>query len=733
MKKIILLLLSFLTLTGMAQTTQKSLRQPTLDDLMWGGSNYWNLQPKSVFTAWWGEALLRTDVEQVSQLSDAAGRHFDAKGTPLFTLAEVNAALDTARCGVMRSLTSATFPEAGRPVATLRTARALFRYNWKDRRVEWSIPLERGIEHQDFAPASQALAYTQNYNLYVTTADGRRHAVSTDGNRELLYGTSVHRDEFGIHKGTFWSPDGRRLAFYRMDQRMVTDYPLVNIDVPSAVRIAQPAPEKYPMAGMTSHKVTVGIFNPENDRTVWLDLGDPTDRYFTNLSWSPDGNRLYIMEVPRSQKRCDLVAYDTHTGARLGVLYTETNERFVEPQNPLTFLPWDKDKFIYQSERDGFNHLYLFNTKGQLLKQLTSGKFEVLELLGFNTRTRSVIIRSNESGHIRENLYTVDIKTGRRTLLDNGVGVHRAQLSPNGTLLRDTWSSPTTYRNIVVRSTEHPREALRLLEAADPWREFTMPRVESGSILAADGKTPLYYRLVKPVHFDPNKQYPTIVYVYGGPHATNVKESWNYQARPWEYYMANRDYVLFILDNRGSGDRGFEFESCTHRHLGRIEMADQMQGVKYLSSLPFVDTTRIGVHGWSFGGFMTTNLMLSHPEVFKVGVAGGPVLDWKYYEAMYGERYMETPQTNPEGYAEASMVGHAGQLKGRLQIIVGYNDPTCVLQHSLAFLRACEDAGTQPDYFVYPGQGHNMMGRDMIHLHERITRYFEDHLKPLRK
>ena len=260
-----------------------------------------------------------------------------------------------------------------------------------------------------------------------------------------------------------------------------------------------------------------------------------------------------------------------------------------------------------------------------------------------------------------------------------------------------------------------------------------MPRVESGSITAADGKTPLYYRLVKPVNFDPNKQYPAIVYVYGGPHATNVKESWNYQARPWEYYMANRDYILFILDNRGSGDRGFEFESCTHRHLGRIEMADQMEGVKHLSALPYVDTTRIGVHGWSFGGFMTTNLMLSHPEVFKVGVAGGPVLDWKYYEAMYGERYMETPQSNPEGYAEASMVEHAANLKGRLQIIVGYNDPTCVLQHSLAFLRASEDAGTQPDYFVYPGQGHNMAGRDMIHLHERITRYFEDHLKPLRK
>ena len=235
--------------------------------------------------------------------------------------------------------------------------------------------------------------------------------------------------------------------------------------------------------------------------------------------------------------------------------------------------------------------------------------------------------------------------------------------------------------------------------------------------------------MVLPVGFDPAKKYPTVVYVYGGPHATNVKESWGYQMRMWEAHMANRGYLLFILDNRGSGDRGFEFESCTHRHLGDIEMADQMKGVEYLKSLPYVDADRMGVHDWSFGGFMTTNLMCSYPDAFKVGVAGGPVIDWRYYEAMYGERYMDTPQENPEGYKSTSLVEKAKNLKGRLQIIVGYNDPTCVLQHNLAFLRACEDAGTQPDYFVYPGQGHNMMGKDMVHLHERITRYFDDYLK----
>ena len=249
------------------------------------------------------------------------------------------------------------------------------------------------------------------------------------------------------------------------------------------------------------------------------------------------------------------------------------------------------------------------------------------------------------------------------------------------------------------------------------------------AVKAADDSTDLYYRMVKPVNFDPTKKYPTVVYVYGGPHAHNVNGSWNYAARPWEVYMAQKGYLLFIVDNRGSQYRGLAFENCTHRQLGVVEMQDQMRGVDFLKSLPYVDETRLGVHGWSFGGFMTTNLMCSYPDVFKAGVAGGPVIDWNLYEVMYGERYMDTPQENPEGYEGSNLLKKAGNLKGRLQIIVGYNDPTCVLQHSMSFLRAAADAGTQPDYFVYPGQGHNMMGKDMVHLHERITRYFDDFLK----
>ena len=708
-----------LALPAMAQQT----KQFSLDELMWGGSSYWQLQPKSLYTSFWGDRLLEVDVEQVRTLADEKGKKVK-KPEVLFTLDQVNAAIDTAKWGKVYSLMSHRFTSGKETCCLLATSKVRFLYDWKARKVVWQQPVAEQVQASEYEQQSHQTAYVKDWNLYVTRADGQTLQVTTDGSRELQYGMSVHRDEFGIHKGLFWSPKGSLLAFYRMDQTMVTDFPLVDIDH----RVAQLAPEKYPMAGMTSHKVTVGIYNPATQKTVYLQAGDPTDRYFTNIAWSPDERTVYMIELPRTQDKAELVAYDAATGQRKAVLYTETNSRYVEPMNPIRFLPWDDTKFLYQSRRDGYNHLYLFDTEGHELRQLTQGRFEVLDVLGFNTKTKSVIIQSNEASPIRYNHYSVSVETGRRTLLDNGRGVHYAKLSESGAFLLDRWSAPDTYRCVDLVSTVKPSQ-LQLHTAQSPYAGNGLPPVESGTIKAADGQTDLYYRLVKPVGFDPQKKYPAVVYVYGGPHAHNVDESWNYLARPWEVYMAQRGYLLFVLDNRGSENRGFEFESVTHRHLGDNEMADQIEGVKFLKSLPYVDGDRLGVHGWSFGGFMTTNLMCSYPDVFKVGVAGGPVIDWKYYEVMYGERYMDTPEENPEGYAGSSLLPKAKNLKGRLQIIVGYNDPTCVLQHSLSFLRACEDAGTQPDYFVYPGQGHNMMGQDMVHLHERITRYFDDYLR----
>ena len=591
-------------------------------------------------------------------------------------------------------------------------------YEWKG---EMPVRLEKRQKQERQKPFAEK---EEDHQLYVTDAEGVKHQLTTDGSREIVYGEAVHRNEFGIEDGIFWSPDKSKMAFYRMDQSMVTDYPQVNI----FGRIAECEPDKYPMAGETSHVVTVGIYDVASNKTIYLNTGDPTDRYFTNISWSPDAKTVYMFELNRDQNDCRLVSYDAQTGERQRELYKETHEKYVEPLHPIVFLPWDATKFVMQSQRDGYNHLYLYSTDGKLIRQLTKGEWVVMELIGFNEKAKSIIYASNEVHPIQRNLFTVNVKNGKRKALDNGRGWHNAQLSPSGRTLLDNYSEPDVPRKIVVTNTETGKSR-DLFTAKDPWAGYDVPTYESRSIKADDGKTELYYRLVKPTGFDPQKKYPTVVYVYGGPHAHNIGASWHYASRSWETYMAQKGYVLFILDNRGSENRGREFEQATFRQLGQIEMQDQMKGVEFLKTLPFVDQERMGVHGWSFGGYMTITLMVNHPEVFKVGVAGGPVIDWKWYEVMYGERYMDTPQSNPDGYAKTSLLARAKDLKGKLQIITGYNDPTVVPQHCLSFIAECIKAGTQPDFFAYPGEPHNMRGHQSVHLHERITQYFEDYLK----
>lgn len=687
----------------------------TLEDLNYGGNNYHNLRPENMFLTWWGDRLMYQDVEEGGLLDAKTG-----KKTAVFRLEQIK---DSAGNACFRTAANAVYPYAGKTWVLLSNNKMRMLYDWKQKKAIWKQNCEEETE-ADWCAASKAVAFVKDNQLYITDADGHTRQLTTDGSRNIVYGQSVHRNEFGIEKGTFWSPDGQQLAFYRMDQTMVADYPQVDIDT----REASHVPDKYPMAGMTSHKVTVGIHHLKDGSTVYLQTGDPTDRYFTNIAWAPDAKTVYMFELNRDQNDCRLVGYDAQTGEKKAEIYRETHSKYVEPLCSITFLPWNPELFVLQSQRDGYNHLYLYNIKGELQKQLTSGRFVVSALLGFNTKRKKAIIRSNEASPIQMNLYAVDLKTGRRTPLDNGKGMHSGSLSESGEWLVDKYTEPDVPRNIDAVNTSNG-QSLRLLTARDPWKGYTVPAYECGTIKADDGITDLYYRMVKPIGFDPGKKYPTVVYVYGGPHAHNVDAGWHYNSRPWETYMAQKGYLLFILDNRGSENRGREFEQSTFRRLGQIEMKDQMKGVEFLKSLPYVDARRMGVHGWSYGGFMTISLMTNYPDVFKTGVAGGPVIDWKWYEVMYGERYMDTPETNPEGYAETSLVAKAKNLKGKLQIITGYNDNTVVPQHCLSFLKACIEAGTQPDFFVYPGEGHNMRGHQSVHLHERITQYFEDYLK----
>jgi len=626
---------------------------------------------------------------------------------------------------------NATFPYPDKPLVAVGNRKAYILVDFKAKKTVWQDSIS-GQTANDWNSASRATAYVEDHQLYIADGQGKKHQLTTDGSREIVYGQSVHRDEFGITKGTFWSPDGQRLAFYRMDQSMVTDYPQVDI----YPRTAAYEPDKYPMAGTNTHVVTIGVYDLRTQKTVYLQtpavdyaataLQQPC--YFTNLAWSPDSKHIFLQELNRDQNDCRLVSYDAETGKREYQLCRETSDKYVEPLHPIEFLPWNKNLFILQSQRDGYNHLYLYNIKGEQVKQITKGQWVVLDVLGFNQKTKSIVFAANKEHPLHRRLYSVNVTSGQIKALESTDGVHRGVLSPSGNYLIDRFTTPTTPRCIDIVDV-NKQKSVRLLTADDPWADYQQPIFECGSIKAADGVTDLYYRMVKPHDFDPAKKYPTVVYVYGGPHAHNVDASWHWASRSWETYMAQKGYIVFILDNRGSENRGRDFEQATFRQLGQVEMKDQMKGVDYLRTLPYVDISRLGVHGWSYGGFMTISLMTHYPDVFKVGVAGGPVIDWKFYEVMYGERYMDTPQQNPEGYEKCSLIPQAKNLKGKLQIITGYNDATVVPQHCLSFLDACIKAGTQPDFFAYPGEEHNMRGHASVHLHERITQYFEDYLK----
>lgn len=708
-----------------------------LQDLIPGGKNYSRFVPKSVpQLQWCGDSYLYTKGDSVI-MGDAVRQGKNSLKC-VTTLQTMNKALEDAGLKTIGNMPRiSVLDQEEEEILSFRAHNVLVHYNYKENKVERSYNMDKGGANYEYCPATGYFAFTEGNNVRVLSPENKVSVVTDEKGEGIVCGQSVHQNEFGIHKGLFWSPDGSQLAFYRMDESMVTPYPLVDI----TARCATVNPRRYPMAGMKSHHVTVGIYNVESGKTTWLKTGTPKEKFLTNVAWSPDSKYVYIAELNREQNEMHLVRYSAETGSKDADLFTEKNEHYVEPQQPVLFLPENPDQFIWQSQRDGFNHLYLYNTDGTLVRQLTEGRWIVSDVLGFDEKGDNLFISATKpiSADLPESNNPLSVKTWKLnikkgTLLcmspsEQKVGVHNTMLSHDGKYLIDNYSSWNVPRNIDIIETKKGKTLKNILTAKNPYEGYVMPEVERGTIKAADGTTDLNYFIVKPGNMVPGKKYPTIVYVYGGPHAQLVTGNWMGGVSGWDIYMANRGYVVFTVDSRGSANRGFDFESVIHRNLGVNEMADQVKGVEFLKTKSYVDADRIGVHGWSYGGFMTTNLMLTYPDIFKVGVAGGPVIDWSKYEIMYGERYMDRPQENPEGYKNANLKLKAGNLKGHLLMIHGDIDPVVVWQHSLGFLKACVEANTYPDYFVYPGHEHNVIGKDRPHLHEKITRYFDDYLK----
>lgn len=592
-------------------------------------------------------------------------------------------------------------------------------------KVTVSFHLSRKDKNRDVAEKSMNVAFTRGNNLYIINAKGEETPVTSDSNANHVYGQEVHRKEFGIRKGTFWSPQNNYLAFYRKDESMVTDYPYINF----TTRPAQLEAGKYPMAGMDNHIASVGIYDLRKKETVWLQTGKPQDQYLTNLTWSPDEKYLYIAHINRDQNFLRMVKYDIKSGQPVKTLFEEREEKYLDPQVGPYFINDNPDRFLWLSRRDGWNHFYMYDKEGEFLGQLTKGDWEVVEFAGFDKDDKYVFFTATSGNPLNRSLFRVDLKTAEMQNLTSEAGTHNVHIDKSGKYFLDEFSNLRIPGTAALFNSSG--ELTRVLkEAPNPLREYRMGEVKIMPIANATGDT-LYCRVIFPPEFTAKRKYPLIVYVYGGPHSQQVQNTWLGGEGSWQlwlHYLATQGYIVFTVDNRGTNYRGKTFEQATFRQLGTVEIDDQLFALKYIKEYAYVDSTRIGVVGWSYGGFMAASLMLRAPEIFKVGISGAPVIDWGYYETIYTERYMDTPETNPEGYDESSALNYVGQLKGKLLLIHGTSDDIVMWQNSIIFLRAAINAGVQPDYFIYPGQKHGIKGNDRLHLFERMTGYFKENL-----
>ncbi len=604
------------------------------------------------------------------------------------------------------------------------TQTAVVSYNYIDKMATYTS-FSEGAENQDFNPKTKNLAFTVENNLYISQ-NKKVVAVTENKDKNIVSGQAIHRFEFGITKGTFWSPGGKRLAFYQKDETFVADYPLLNINTtPGSLESI-----KYPMAGQRSEHAKVGVYNLSNSELVYLKTGEPLDHFLTNLTWSPDEKYIYLAELNRDQNHMQLNQYDAVTGEKIQTLFEEKNEKWVEPEHGLYFLPDNPNVFLWLSEKDGFMNIYKYNLPDKNLEQITHLKWEVEDILGFDKRGTKVIFTGTGEDPREKHVFSVDLKTKQVQRITKESGQHRVLYNKENFSIIDRYSNLETPGVTKIRTAlANSRQPERvLLKSKNPLKEYKIGNTEFIKLKSKNGFD-LYGRMIKPSNFDASKKYPVLVYVYGGPHAQLVTNSWLGGASLWMHWMAEQGYIIFTLDGRGSAHRGFAFESGIHRHLGKLEVEDQILGVEYLKKQPYVDANRMAVHGWSFGGFMTTSLMLKKPGTFTTGVAGGAVIDWKWYEVMYGERYMDTPQQNPEGYAEASLLDKVENLNGKLMLIHGTVDDVVVMQHSLALVQQCVKKGVQMDYFPYPMHKHNVRGRDRVHLMTKVLNYILENNK----
>ncbi|HEX8268327.1 MAG TPA: DPP IV N-terminal domain-containing protein [Flavobacterium sp.] len=638
----------------------------------------------------------------------ASGANTNA--TQMLTSAEINSALGAD----LKNLGGMSWKDAN--TIAIVAGNKYYEFNTTSKTGRQTAELPQSAENATPDENRQNIAFTDANNLFILDLNKQVISVTNETDPGIVSGQTYARSEFGIHNGIFWSPKGNFLAFAQKDEREVADYPLLDVTVtPGKLQNI-----KYPMIGQKSEKPKIGIYNLATKTTSFISPQGNADDYLTNVAWSPDEKFVLIAEVNRAQNHMKLNLYDAQNGRFVRTLLEEQNAAWVEPEHAAFFPSPTSNNFVWISEKDGFNNLYYYSIDGKLIRKLTGNRFVLSEIIGSNTAGTEVYFKATGPNPTNMLAYKVDLK-GKQTLLTKDEGTHNVSISSDGKWILDEYSNHSTPSKTVITDAKGKQNVL--LTSPNKYEGYTIGTADIRTIKSADGTTDLYTRLIKPSNFDATKKYPVLVYVYGGPHAQMVTNSYLDGASLWMYWMAEQGYLVFTVDNRGSENRGFAFESVVHGRLGVNEMADQIKGVDYLKSLPYVDGNKLAVHGWSYGGFMTTSLMLRQPGVFNVGVAGGPVTDWKFYEVMYGERYMDTPAENQKGFDEASTLNYVKNLEGKLLLVHGTSDDVVVMQQNLALVKKFIEAEKQIDFFPYPMHKHNVGGKDRVHLIRKVLDY----------
>jgi dipeptidyl aminopeptidase/acylaminoacyl peptidase len=606
---------------------------------------------------------------------------------------------------------------------------------------DWDLDADRSARRLTLLPGTSArnpddtaVAAVVDDDLVVREASDVTRRLTFDGRAEdIVYGGAAHRAEFGIHDGLWWDPTGRFLAFSREDMRPIAAFPYADL----RTLPARPRHGRYPMAGQTHSKVTIGVFDRRTARLVYLEHDPDADLYWTNVTFTPDGGQVLVALVDRAQSNMELVAFDAASGARLRTLLTESDPEWVEPEHGPIFLP-DGSGFLWFSSRDGHRHLWRHAPDGRLLWKETEGRFDIREFRGFAADGAHAWVVASGPDPRQQHLYevrlgrpeppmllTADPRPKMRSLTGYGPGWHEVQVADDGSVL-DVWSSMFRPGYVMVLPRGGTRTMLEQVE--DPLAPYLVGNQQMFELETADGAR-LYGHVMLPPNPDPLRKHPVLLYVYGGPKAQLVQDRWQGGASAWLQYMASQGYVVVRVDGRGTPNRGIEFEQEVHRHLGEIEVIDQLAGLDWVGrNVACADLRRVGVHGWSYGGYMTLRLMLLAPEQFVCGVSGAPVTDWRRYETGYGERYMDTPAENADGYEASSVLPLVGRLKGRLLLVHGTDDRTVMWSHATALLERAVDEGVLVDFMAYPMQQHGLRGKARGHFLRLMTRYFAEHL-----